>query len=303
MHYMPGISEYSAHAGQFGSARPSHVCKTSHLINEPLGHRSESHSYPHDNRILSHQPAYHLSGTTQGGLSTRHPVYEQQRLYQPEDVDNHLSSRTSTYQLRYAGQHVQHTTDIAPPIGPYSSPITPPRQCVNEQQPFGIPDRDTQGQAADVYCYPHGMAFPRDVGLEFFQGDSTNVEVDVHLGLPGAPAGMGPPFYGAAEQNLEIAPKHLAMTPSDCFELREPRKRNYGQDTHALPGQAVPLFCAVCQFPGCRSVMYSERKGKARDNLYQQHQKKRHRDWAKKTPFEERCRAYLYQPTYVFTEE
>ncbi|KAF3230870.1 hypothetical protein TWF192_011267 [Orbilia oligospora] len=52
-------------------------------------------------------------------------------------------------------------------------------------------------------------------------------------------------------------------------------------------------YCARCSYPGCTNVMYSAKESKAKDNLFQHHQKKAesHMEWLDKLPNRNhRCR-------------
>ncbi|KAF3265107.1 hypothetical protein TWF217_002757 [Orbilia oligospora] len=49
------------------------------------------------------------------------------------------------------------------------------------------------------------------------------------------------------------------------------------------------LYVACCLHPYCLSHIWSTSGNKAKDNLYQTHQRRRHSEWAKDTPVKERC--------------
>ncbi|KAF3228791.1 hypothetical protein TWF106_006311 [Orbilia oligospora] len=67
-------------------------------------------------------------------------------------------------------------------------------------------------------------------------------------------------------------------------------------------GGSGTLFCARCLYPSCENVMYSCKAAKARDNLYQRHQKEKHPDWVKAVNKGGRCKVTQWQPPNLYTE-
>ncbi|KAF3250365.1 hypothetical protein TWF128_007521 [Orbilia oligospora] len=70
---------------------------------------------------------------------------------------------------------------------------------------------------------------------------------------------------------------------------------NEGSETIQAPEKDDKnYFVACCLFPGCTHVASSSKQSKARDSLYQHHQKEKHPDWARDTPRSQRSTTSAY---------
>ncbi|RVD89718.1 uncharacterized protein DFL_000713 [Arthrobotrys flagrans] len=104
--------------------------------------------------------------------------------------------------------------------------------------------------------------------------------------MPGSPASLGPGFEARQESPPNTFPNGgnaaaATTAAATCsFAVRPPRRDIH----HAEKG-----FCAKCLHEGCNNVMYSKKKGKAVDNLLQQHQRKKHAAWVQGKTVKERC--------------
>ncbi|KAK6360929.1 hypothetical protein TWF730_007044 [Orbilia blumenaviensis] len=112
---------------------------------------------------------------------------------------------------------------------------------------------------------------------------------ELHNHLAGPEAGIPPHMYNDGTSVHAPSPRTMLATPTGT---RKPRKRAPSRHIRPLDPSSPtlnspPLVCAHCWFPECPNVMWSEKREKARDNLYHHHQKKAHPGWKKKV--HERC--------------